>query len=112
MSVPPSPDDIRDSDIRDSDIRDSETIVVGALLAALETAMAQMPGATLELPTGATELPWNAVWLNLDFMKSRYRVTVTWDPSPDDPRPDEPTPEETRQAAYDEAEAAEVWGTT
>lgn len=101
MSVPPSPEDIRDS----------ETIVVGALLMALETAMAQMPGATLELPHGG-ELPWNAVWLNLDFMKSRYRVTVTWDPSPDDPRPDEPTPEETRQAAYDEAEAAEVWGTT
>lgn len=70
------------------DVLANETVVLGAVFAAIN----DMPGATVELPTGTLTpgglLPANALWLRLDYMGymgSRYRVTVTYDPAPGDP---------------------------
>jgi hypothetical protein len=57
-------------------IRENEIMVTGAIMMVIY----QMGPDTIEIVTGDHNDVWNAVWITVPWMKSRYRITVTMDP--------------------------------
>lgn len=63
------------------DIRENEIMVTGAIMMVIY----KMGPQKIEVVKGDNNEIWNAVWITLPWMNSRYRITVTMDPVEGDP---------------------------
>jgi hypothetical protein len=75
----------------------NEILVTGALYAALHEAI-DSDLCQVAIATDEDGQYTNALWIWFDFMKSRYRLTVTMDPEEEKPATDDMTQEERRRS--------------